>query len=223
MVLRFLLLEDNSLDADAIQATLIGGGIDCKLLRVDTRADFISALLSNEFDLILADYALAGFDGISALEIACHLRPDVPFIFISGSLGEELAIEALKRGATDYVLKQRLGRLVPSVRRALQETQERQERKRAELMLVEQKRLLELIALGRPLSECLAATCASVSRLHRGTRACFLLADAQRAKFNKFITPDFPPSLGQGLKDAPINDLCIGTCGEAVYRGQPTR
>jgi PAS domain S-box-containing protein len=221
MLLRFLLLEDNGLDADIVEVTLRNGGIDCELLQVENRTDFVAALLKDEFDLILADYAIPEFDGIAALEIACHLCPDVPFIFVSGSLGEELAIETLKRGATDYVLKQRLGRLVLSVQRALRETQERRERKRAELMLFEQKRLLELIASGCPLDECLAAMCASVYKLHPGTRACFLLTNAQGTKFKSSITPDFPSSFGKGLKDAPINDLCIGTCGEAVYRGEP--
>ncbi|MDZ8183382.1 MAG: PAS domain S-box protein [Nostoc sp. ChiSLP02] len=221
MALRFLLLEDNRLDADILEVTLRGGGIDCELVQVETRADFVTALLRDEFDVILADYALPKFDGIAALEIACDLRPDVPFIFVSRSLGEELAIETLKRGATDYVLKQRLGRLVPAVQRALRETQERRQRKQTELILFEQKRLLELIASGHPLNECLAAICASVSGLHPGTRACFLLADAQGATFKSSITPDFASSFGEGLKDAPINDLCIGTCGEAVYRGKP--
>ncbi|MEG5037763.1 MULTISPECIES: PAS domain S-box protein [unclassified Microcoleus] len=95
------------------------------------------------------------------------------------------------------------------------------DRKQAELILIEQKRLLESIAFGQPLDDCLAAVCGSVSRLNPGTRACFLLADAQRLTFNASITPDFPPSFGEGLKDAPINDLCIETCGEAVYCGQP--
>ncbi|MEG4272168.1 MULTISPECIES: PAS domain S-box protein [unclassified Microcoleus] len=95
------------------------------------------------------------------------------------------------------------------------------DRKQAELLLIEQKRLLESIAFGQPLDDCLAAVCDSVSRLNPGTRAGFLLADAQRLTFNRYITPDFPPSFAEGLQDAPINDLCIGTCGEAVYSGQP--
>ncbi len=135
--LRFLLLEDNPLDTEAIQATLTNGGIDYELLRVDTRTDFVTALLTDEFDLILADYALPGFDGIAALEIAQNLCPETPFIFVSASLGEELAIETLKRGATDYVLKQRLGRLVPCVQRALRSAQERYESKRAKAVLRE--------------------------------------------------------------------------------------
>ncbi|MDZ8236157.1 MAG: PAS domain S-box protein [Nostoc sp. ChiQUE01a] len=95
------------------------------------------------------------------------------------------------------------------------------ERKQTELMLVEQKKLLELIASGHPLDECLKAVCASVSNLNPRTRACILLTDAQRQKFKYSITPDFPSSFGKGLKDAPINDLCIGTCGEAVFSRQP--
>lgn len=131
-VLRFLLLEDSLLDAELAQVMLTEGGINCELIRVETGADFLAALESETFDLILSDYALPSFDGISALEIARNRTPEVPFIFVSAALGEELAIEALKNGATDYVLKQRLGRLVPSVQRALREAKERRERQQAE-------------------------------------------------------------------------------------------
>ncbi|MEH2301786.1 MAG: response regulator [Nostoc sp.] len=131
-VLRFLLLEDSPLDAELAEAILTEGGINCELIRVETGADFLTALETETFDLILADYALPSFDGISALKIARNHTPEVPFIFVSAALGEELAIEALKNGATDYVLKQRLGRLVPSVQRALQEAKERRERQQAE-------------------------------------------------------------------------------------------
>jgi PAS domain S-box-containing protein len=219
--LQVLLLEDKLLDTQAIQAMLTDDGVDYELLRVDTRTDFVTALETQAFDLILAAYATPGFDGIAALEIAGDRCPDVPFIFVCASLGEELAIEALKRGATDYVLKQRLERLVPCVQRALREAQERRKRKRAERMLIEQKQLLELIASGQPIDDCLAAVCASVSWLNPRIRACFLLTDAQRLTFNRSITPDFPPSFGQGLKNAPIDELAIGTCGMAVYCGEP--
>ncbi|MFN6514370.1 MAG: response regulator [Nostoc sp. CreGUA01] len=127
-VLRFLLLEDSLLDAELTQAMLAEGGIDCQLVRVESRAEFLAAISTQAFDLILADYALPSFDGISALEIARNQCPEVPFIFVSAVLGEELAIEALKNGATDYVLKQRLGRLVLSVERALREAKERRDR-----------------------------------------------------------------------------------------------
>jgi PAS domain S-box-containing protein len=95
------------------------------------------------------------------------------------------------------------------------------ERQQHELMLVEQTRLLEAVSTGQPLDECLSALCSSVAKLSPTTRACVLLSDARRQKFSRSITPDFPSSLSQGLKDAPINELAIGTCGTAVYCGEP--
>jgi PAS domain S-box-containing protein len=130
--LRILLLEDNANDAELIQELLEGDHFVCEVTRAQTRAEFAAALKTVEIDLILADYKLPSFDGISALKLALSQRPDLPFIFVSGTLGEELAIEAVKIGATDYVLKTRLSRLVPSVQRALREARERAERKKAE-------------------------------------------------------------------------------------------
>jgi signal transduction histidine kinase len=130
--LRLLHLEDSLADAELILETLAEGGIACQATRVDTRAAFLAALKQGGYDLILADYSLPTFDGIAALTLAHDLRPEVPFLFVSATLGEELAIDAMHRGATDYVLKQRLGRLVPSVQRALRELEGRQERARAE-------------------------------------------------------------------------------------------
>jgi len=131
-LLRILLLEDSLLDTELIQELLTASGIDYELRGVETRSDFLRALEQDTFDLILSDYSLPSFDGISALKLAQANCPDVPFIFVSATLGEELAIETLKSGATDYVLKQRLERLVPAVQRALRESKERFERYRAE-------------------------------------------------------------------------------------------
>jgi len=143
--LRILLLEDNADDAALLQALLDADRVACELTRVETRAAFTAALKAGNFDLILADYKLPSFDGISALKIALSERPDLPFIFVSGTLGEELAIEALKIGATDYVLKTRLSRLVPSVERALREARERKKAqdalRRSEMYLAEAQRL----------------------------------------------------------------------------------
>ena len=129
--LRILHLEDDLLDAEFIGSTLAKDDIICDILRVETRDDFIQEIGRGRFDLIFADYSLPGFDGLSALEIAQTMCPDVPFIFITGKMGEELAIETLKSGATDYVLKDRISRLVPSVRRALREESEKLERRKA--------------------------------------------------------------------------------------------
>jgi len=99
---------------------------------VETEEAFLKELKDFAPDIILADYNLPSFDGITALAIKQKQYPDVPFILVSGSIGEELAIEAVKMGATDYVLKHRLSRLVPSVHRALREAEDRAKRKQAE-------------------------------------------------------------------------------------------
>src|SRR5271165_6858571 len=130
-LLRILLLEDSIQDAELVQDLLEADHFVCEVTRVQTRAEFLAALEDGGFDLILADYKLPSFDGLSALKLALSARPDLPFIFVSG-FGEEIAIEALTSGATDYVLKTRLARLAPSVRRALREARERAERKKAE-------------------------------------------------------------------------------------------
>jgi PAS domain S-box-containing protein len=130
-LLRILLLEDSVQDAELIQELLEADHFVCEVTRVQTRAEFLAALEDGGIDLILADYQLPSFDGLSALKLALSARPDLPFIFVSG-FGEEIAIEALTSGATDYVLKTRLSRLVPSVHRALREARERAERKKAE-------------------------------------------------------------------------------------------
>ena len=133
--LHILLLEDSAADAELVQDILEADGIPCDVVRVQTRAEFVGALQDRRFDLILADYSLPSFDGVSALKLALEARPDLPFIFVSGTLGEEVAIEALKTGATDYVVKTKLSRIVPAVQRAMREAGERAERKKAEQAL----------------------------------------------------------------------------------------
>jgi PAS domain S-box-containing protein len=130
--LRILYLEDDPRDAELVQGTLEAGGIDCEFTRAETQAELVAALRQGGFDLVLADYTLPSFDGLSALKIAQQGWPQLPFIFVSGTLDEEVAIETLKIGATDYVFKTRLARIVPSVQRALREADERIERRRAE-------------------------------------------------------------------------------------------
>jgi DNA-binding NtrC family response regulator len=140
--LRILSLEDDPNDAELIQELLQADGIPCELLRVDSQSAFHASLERGGIDLILADYTLPAFDGLSALRLASTLRPDVPFIFVTGTLGDDVAIEALKVGATDYVLKTRLSRLASAVHRALRETREVAERKQAEKALRRSERYL---------------------------------------------------------------------------------
>jgi PAS domain S-box-containing protein len=143
--LRILHLEDSPLDAELTCAALVDADLECDVVRVETQKQFAEALEQSEFDLILSDFVLPGFSGIAALEMARQKRPDLPFIFVSGALGEELAIESLKNGATDYVLKQRLQRLVPSVRRAIEERSERQRRRKAEELLDQSEQRYKLL------------------------------------------------------------------------------
>lgn len=131
-VLRILLLEDSTFDAELITEHLARLGRPHEVTRAVSRRDFIAALERGGIDLILCDYSLPDFDGLSALEMSVERAPETPFIFVSGVLGEEIASEAFKRGATDYVLKQRLVRLPAVVERALAEARERRERRRAE-------------------------------------------------------------------------------------------
>ncbi len=133
--LQILSLEDDPADADLILATLAQANIKCEAVQVETELAFLDALERGGFDLILSDHSLPTFDGLSALKIALGKAPDVPFIFVSGSMGEDLAIELIKSGATDYVLKNRLSRLAPAVRRAIAEAEERAARQEAERRL----------------------------------------------------------------------------------------
>ena len=130
--LRFIHLESHPADTDLICATLRDAGIPCQPKRAQTREEFLAALRQDGCSLILADTSVPGFDGAAALALTRTLHPDMPFLFVSSAQGEELAIDLMQRGATDYIFKQRLGRLVPSIRRTLRDLDERLERRRAE-------------------------------------------------------------------------------------------
>jgi PAS domain S-box-containing protein len=125
--LRILHLEDDLNDAALIQATLEADGISCAITRVQTRADFVAALERRSIDLIIADFSLPTFDGLTALEITRKQCPEIPFILVSGTLGEETAVTAMRSGAADYLLKDRLTRLGQAVNHALKESRLREE------------------------------------------------------------------------------------------------
>ncbi|HLX12524.1 MAG TPA: PAS domain S-box protein, partial [Bacteroidota bacterium] len=143
--LHFLILEDNPNDAELMIRELGKTGLKHTAERVGTKKAFVKALDEFAPDLILADFNLPSFDGLSALKLAKQKTPDVPFIIISGFIGEELAVEIVKSGATDYILKDRISRLVPSVTRALKETEDRARRRDAERQLRESERRLRQI------------------------------------------------------------------------------
>lgn len=129
--IRILILEDNQSDVELVKRELRVSGLDFEADWASDRETFLQALDGATPDLILADYSLPGFDGMTALALARLRNAEAPVIIVSGAIGEETAIEALKAGATDYVLKQRLSRLVPVVQRAILEAEQRAERRRA--------------------------------------------------------------------------------------------
>ncbi len=143
-IVRVLHLEDDPNDAELVESALSEDGIDCNITRVMTESGFTKELQGGVYDLILADYALPSFDGLAALALARSTTPDTPFILLSGTLGEERAVEALKAGATDYLLKDRMFRLGPSVRRALRESEQNREQRRAQAALRESQERLFL-------------------------------------------------------------------------------
>src|SRR6185295_6793639 len=217
--LRILHLEDDARDAELIHAALESEGIVCDVTRVATEIDYVASLAQG-FDLILADNTLPGFDGLSALRHAAEACPHVPFIFVSGTLGEEVAIDAVKFGATDYVLKERLSRIGPSVRRALRESSDRDERERAETVLAGEKGVLELIARGGSLPAILEALCRLVEDLSPGSVASILLVDADARRLRHGAAPSLPRSYIDAIDGIAIGPA-EGSCGTAAYRNEP--
>jgi len=130
--LRVLLVEDNEDDAVLLIVALREGGFTVHYRRVETEASFREALGTESWDLIIADYVLPRFSGIAAVRITREVKPDLPIIMVSGKVGEEHAVEAMRAGAGDYILKGSLARLAPAIERELQEAQVRKERRQAE-------------------------------------------------------------------------------------------
>jgi DNA-binding NtrC family response regulator len=143
--LRILHLEDSASDAELIRTRLEEDGLSSIIELVETREEYAARLARGGYDVILADYTLPSFDGLSALHMVRERDRDVPFIFVSGTIGEDKAAETFKNGATDYVLKGNLSRLRPAVQRALKEAEEHRERQRAEAELKKSEEFIQSI------------------------------------------------------------------------------
>ncbi|MDB5808346.1 MAG: hypothetical protein JWN94_468 [Betaproteobacteria bacterium] len=142
--IKVLLVEDVLTDAELTLRELKRARIIHYSARVDTRAAFLDSLVAFAPDIILSDFSMPHFDGLTALELAQLQVPETPFIFVSGTIGEEVAIESLKRGATDYILKTNMARLAPAVLRALRDRTDRQAKRDAEAALHETQQRFEL-------------------------------------------------------------------------------
>ncbi|HEY3913795.1 MAG TPA: response regulator [Verrucomicrobiae bacterium] len=134
---RILHLEDSPIDAALILDFLEEANLTCEMSHALNQADFENALENEEFDVILCDNRLPGYSGFAAMEFAKKRRPHVPIIILSGTLDEAQAVECLKKGAVDYVFKNRMGRLVPAIRQALQETEQMEEQENLLKMIVD--------------------------------------------------------------------------------------
>ncbi len=139
--LRILILEDEPSDAELEQRLLLGAGLEFTAVVVDTSASYVQQLAAFHPEVILADFSLPGFSGEIALKIAQEQCPHVPFIFMSGAIGDEAAVELIRQGATDYVLKDRPARLAPIVRRAVAEAEQRLQLARMEAHLQRSQRM----------------------------------------------------------------------------------
>ena len=151
-MIRVLQVEDSELDAELVLAELEGDGIAYEVQLVDDEPRFVAALREFKPHIVLSDLSMPGFSGQRALELLRQQDEDLPFIFVSATLGEEAAIEALRNGATDYILKQNPARLASAVRRALAETEARRARRRAETELIRAQRFESLAMLAGGLS-----------------------------------------------------------------------
>jgi diguanylate cyclase (GGDEF)-like protein len=146
MLVRMLFVEDVETDAELVVRRLRQDGVQCIYTRVETEQAFVAALRERKYDIILSDFSLPQFDGMSALALAGGELPDIPFIFVSGTIGEERAIEALRCGAVDYVLKSNLKRLAPAVTRALREAEQKTERAVQQNRIARLTRILEMLS-----------------------------------------------------------------------------
>jgi len=222
-----LIVEDAAAEAELAVRHLASGGISCLPRTVADEREFRTALKQFRPHVILSDFTLPAFDGLAALDIAREEAPDVPFIFLSGTIGEERAIEALQRGAVDYVLKTNPARLVPAVRRALREVQERTRRRAAEREIARLTRSLKMqsginsaVIRIRDRDELLREACRLAHEVGGYARAAMFIVVADGRSATPWYSLGVGPPPGRSLPVITIGD---GTEPDTTLTGRALR
>lgn len=148
--LRLLLIEDSEVDAELLMAEIAAGGFNIRAQRVETAKGTLDALATSPWDLVISDYTLPQFNGLAAVEIVRAHDPDLPIIITSGNIGEDIAVEAMRAGAHDYLMKNNLSRLVPAIERELRESTLRREARQAQTRLEENEARFRAIVSNIP-------------------------------------------------------------------------
>jgi len=152
-LLNILHVEDSQDDSELVEDLLSRAGFICDIKRIETRDELFDSLKNADYDLVLSDCTLPNFSGLEALKVAYFLKPEIPFIFVSGTIGEETAIQSLRNGATDYVLKDHLSKLIPAVCRAISEAEQRSMQRELERALRQALRLNALSTLAKGMAQ----------------------------------------------------------------------
>ena len=198
-----LLLEDNRSDAELITRELRNAGLYFPIQRVGTREEFVRAIRIQKPALIISDYTLPGFDGLAALGLAREALPESPFIFVSGTIGEERAIEALKRGAADYINKDNLKRVGPAVKKVLADAQERSLRTEAETALRDaEKRYENLVELSP--DAILTVSDGAIAYANKAALDLYRANDREQLVGKQYLE-----LVHEGSRGSPISDLGV--------------
>jgi PAS domain S-box-containing protein len=217
IVLRVLLVEDSADDARLLVRQLTSAGYDVQHERVESPAAMRDALTRTSWDLVISDYSMPGFSGTAALNLLQEQGIDVPFIFVSGTIGEDVAVAAMKAGASDYVLKDKLKRLIPAIERELRDAEMRRERRRAHEIVLERTRLAELtsevgVALTSvtPLRDTLARCARALVRHLDVLGAGIWIFAEQTQSLDLQAAAGLPPQMVDRLNRLSLEDAPIG-------------